>query len=569
MAVLLVTLLVVAGCVGAATPEKAIETVVVKETVVVESAPKVVTQVVTQETVREVEKVITATPEPAKEKVMNLNLTQEQLGLTAWEAGGVGSPQIGQLEGTLIFDTLLVSDPSMSELKPHIAESWTVSDDGLVYTFKLRKGVKFHDGEEVHADDLIASVHAGVGNSKTDDAVLQGIANVIGLMDYRQGKADKIEGIRALDDYTVEFTLSKPSYSFLWTIAGQPILPAHLISKDLAANPALFFQSEYMQKPIGTGPWMIARREPGDYDELVAFDDYFLGRPKIDKVMIWSRNPVIQAENGTLDFFWGKDPTQNAQLLKVKGMTAYPVKNPVYQRELFVNLDDPLMQDLRVRQAIAYAIDREAICKDFFGGMADPWMTVLPPTYWANWNLPQIPYDPAKSKELLAEAGWDSSQEVVLDYYYADPQTVDFMALLQSYLADVGMKVTPRLLERDVTAILHDKTEPFQLAFGARNSLDTSVLDQFHTGAGNSITEYSNPEVDKLLAEMNASLDTAERKQLSDRIQEIIMQDMAIVPLYASKEYIFTSTKLTQAVTMLYRYSTPIDLKLNEWDITD
>jgi peptide/nickel transport system substrate-binding protein len=553
--ILALTMISIGGCV-AGTPE-VIENVVTKE----------VEKIVTQEVVKEV--VVTATPEPAKETVMNLNRVQEQKGLESWAGGIVGAAQANQLETSLIFDTLLLFDPTYSELKPNIAESWQVSDDNLVYTFHLRQGVLFHDGEEVHADDVIASVHAGVGNSKTILRAITPIAAVKGLMAYRDGETDKIEGIEALDEYTVQFTLAEPSYSFLQGIAAQPILPEHLISETLAEDPALFFQSDFVRNPIGTGPWKIARREPGDFDELVAFDDYFLGRPKIDKVMIWNRDPILQAEDGTLDFYWGKDPAQVAQLLKIEGMSGYPVENSVYKRELWANMDDPLMQDIRVRQAIAYAIDREAISEDFFEGYAEPWMTVVPPTFWANRDLPPIPYDPEKSKALLAEAGWDPATELTLVYYYADTQSVDFMALLQSYLAEVGINVQPRLIERDVTPILHDKTQPFQLAYGARNTQDDSILEEYRTGASNSVTEYSNPEVDKLLDELAASLDTQERKAIADQIQEIIMADMPTIPLYTTKEYIFISDRLNPAEKLLYRYAAPIDLKLHEWEIVE
>ena len=254
--------------------------------------------------------------------------------------------------------------------------------------------------------------------------------------------------------------------------------------------------------PIGTGPFMFTRRVPGDFDEMVAFEDYFRGRPKIDKVMLWDRSPVLAAEDGKLSIKWIKDPEQIKQLLDIEGMEGYPVKNPVYKRALWANMDDPLMQDVRVRKAIAYAIDRETICEEFFDGLAAPWHTVMSPVYWANWDLPKIPYDPERSKQLLREANWDPSTELTMVYYYATKEAEDFMALIQSYLREVGIIAKPRLLERDVGPILHDKTSPWQLAFGARNKTDVTLLLQYTTGFSISITEYSNPTVDRMVQEM-------------------------------------------------------------------
>jgi ABC-type transport system substrate-binding protein len=469
----------------------------------------------------------------------------------------------------MVYDTLLTYAPDMSEIRPLIAKSWKISSDGKVYTFTLRDDVVFHDGEMLHADDLVASFHAGIGNSKSGGGGHTTMMTIVGATEYREGNAKSISGIKILDEYTVQVTLEAPSYSFLHFMAHQPIFAEHLIREDLEENPALFFQSEYLQWPIATGPFKLEERVLGDYDVLVAHEEYFRGRPKIDKVIQWDRDYILAAEDNKMDFFYAKDPAIVKELLAMDHIDGYAIENPVYKRELWANLDDPLMQDVRVRKAIAYAIDREAIVEDFFDGFAQAWFTITPPTFWANMDLPMIPYDPAKSKQLLREAGWDSDTELTLIYYYKDPQSVDFMALIQSYLAEVGIKVTPRLLERDVSTILHDKTMPWQLGWGARNTLDDSILQHYSTGHRISTTEYSNPVIDRMLKELEASMDTNERKRIADEIQEIIMEDMPTIPVYASMEYVFTSKRLKQAVKMRYRNNHPFDLELHNWEIVE
>ena len=510
----------------------------------------------------------TDTAAEAPETVLNLISQGQERGLTGWARGGnFGMAVTNSLEESLPFDTLLLFDPTYSELRPHIAERWEASDDNLVYTFQLRQDVFFHDGEQMHADDLVTSVHLGLGTGKAAGRTVAQLAKLKGALDYREGAADSITGIEIVDDFTVRFTLTDPSYTFLTAIAAQPIMPEHLLSDDLRDNRTLIFQSDYWQHPIATGPFKFSRSVPGDFAELLAYDDYFLGRPQIDKVIIWERDPIIAAEDGKLDFMWGRDPAQIDQLLQTPGMTGYPVENGAYKRELWSNMEDGTMGDLRLRQAIAYAINRAEIAAQFFNGYANVWHTVVPPTFWSNRDLPQIPYDPDRSRQLLSDAGWDPDTELTLIYYYTDPQTSDFMALIQSYLAEVGIKVSPRLVERDVGRVLHDKTMSWQLAYGARNSIDTGVLHQYATGAGNSPTDYSNPTIDRMLAEMEASLDTAERKRLGDEIQAIIMDDMPTIPLYATKEYILHSERLKMPVKWLNRYSHPFDLRFHEWTI--
>ena len=202
----------------------------------------------------------------ARETVLNLVSHGQERGLTGWARGGnFGMAVTNSLEESLPFDTLLLFDPTYSELRPHIAERWEASDDNLVYTFHLRQDVLFHDGEQMHADDLVTSVHLGLGTGKTAGRTVAQLAKLEGALDYREGAADSITGIEIVDDFTVQFTLTEPSYTFLAAIAAQPIMPEHLLSEDLRDNRTLIFQSEYWQHPIATGPFKFSRSVPGDF----------------------------------------------------------------------------------------------------------------------------------------------------------------------------------------------------------------------------------------------------------------------------------------------------------------
>lgn len=509
-----------------------------------------------------------AEAEAVEETVLDLHQIQEKKGLTAWNGGLIGWTMADLEQTSVLFDPFLQYDMKLSKVKPNLAESWEISNDETVYTFKLREDVLFHDGEKMHADDVVASVHAIAANGKTT-AYADSISQVRGIKDYVEGNADSIEGVEAIDEFTVRFTLDQPSFGFLWNIAYMTVLPKHVIWEDIKDNPTLFYQSDFFQKPIGTGPFMIEERRPGDVEELVVFKDYWKGKPKIDRVNIWNRDVLVLAQEGRLDFKWTKDPAQIQKLLDTEGMTGYPVEYPTYKRALWFNMTHPRMQDLRVRKAIGMAINKEEICEDFFNGFAAPWTAVMSPTYWSNRDLPPVPYDPEQAKQLVEEADFDTSKPLKFVYYYDTNEARDFVALIQDYLSKVGIKVETRLLEREVGAILHDKTQEWHIAFGARNAVfPGKLLQQYTTDNPINIPDYSNPEVDKLYEQMINTTDREKVKELADEIQSIIRNDLPSVQLYYTKSYIIHREGVNHPVKWTYRYSVPFPIKLHEWELT-
>ena len=169
----------------------------------------------------------------AADEVLDLVWDQQEKGVTAWPY-----TQGREFDRAIPFDTLTVMSLDFSEALPHVAESWTISDDKTVYTFTLRQDVYFHDGEKLMADDVVASFKALIGCTKTDKKKAAPVLPIKGAPAFRKGESTDIEGIQAVDDYTVQFTLAKPAFNFMFGVSGMHIFPEHLILKD--TEPALF-----------------------------------------------------------------------------------------------------------------------------------------------------------------------------------------------------------------------------------------------------------------------------------------------------------------------------------------
>ena len=190
------------------------------------------------------------------------------------------------LIGNHIFSRLLIADPHEQKFIPELAERWSASPDGMSVTFYLRKNAFFHDGEPVTAEDVRWSFESHI-NSRTNSRLARSLSLIKGAGAFADGIADSVEGIVIVDDYTVRFDMAFPTGQFI-PAAGPNILPEHILGRiapeDLDEHE--FFTGLGAQKPIGSGPWKFVKHEPDQFHELVSSDDYFLGKPKIDRVFV-------------------------------------------------------------------------------------------------------------------------------------------------------------------------------------------------------------------------------------------------------------------------------------------
>jgi peptide/nickel transport system substrate-binding protein len=437
------------------------------------------------------------------------------------------SPKV--VEGLLEYDFRL-------QPKPSLATSWEISDDSRKYVFHLRHGVKWHDGQPFTSADVAYS--------------LQTLRQV-----HPRAKTTfaNVTAITTPDPYTVVIALSKPAPYLIKAFSSSetPIVPRHLYEgTDPLTNPA-------NNAPIGTGPFRFVKWVRGSYVEYARNDDYWdKGKPYLDKIVVKIiTDPAARTvafEDGSIDLS-GDTPVPLSDLARLKNSPKLALDSRGYEFQAGVtriefNLDNPVLKNLQVRQAIASAIDREVIRKVIFYGYATPLASPIIPTnpYYDPAPTP-YPYNVEHANALLDAAGFPRKADGTRFALTVDPLPIGELptrtaAYVKSALARVGIAVTVR--SQDLPAYLKriytDRDFDFSIN-GMSNLFDPVVgvarlytTDNFRRGVPfTNGSHYSNPQIDQLFAQVAEETDEAKRKQLFSQIQQILERDLPDLNLVA------------------------------------
>ncbi len=454
-----------------------------------------------------------------------------------------------QVVSSKISDSLFTYDFDLNP-KPLLAKSHEVSEDGKRVTFHLREGVKWHDGEEFTSED-VAFTTMEVWK------VLHGRGRTI------FGNVEKVE---TPDKYTAVFVLSRPSPGMLKSLAAQQaqILPAHLYKgTDILTNPANL-------KPVGTGPFRVVSFTPGDNLVLERNPDYWdEGKPYIDK-LVFRFIPDAATRSAALEAGEAQIAPQNLvpmvdlERLQATGEFEVTTKGYEFQNEMEMiefNLDDPVMKDIRVRQAIAHAIDRDWIVDNIFFGYGISAKTPLHPQLTELYDasdVPQYDYDPEKAKALLEEAGYKPDANgtrlklVVDPLPYGEHQN-HIAAYMREAFREVGIDLEVRAQDFAgfVKRVYTDRDFQFTvnlLTGGSDPTIGTQRTfwtPSFKPGVGFSNgSHYSNPKMDEILESAAAEMDAAKRKALYHDFQKLAMEDLPVLPLTAVESTTIANKRL-------------------------
>jgi peptide/nickel transport system substrate-binding protein len=407
-------------------------------------------------------------------------------------------------------------------IEPDLAESWTSNPAGTEWTFKIRRGVQCHHGYgEFTADDAAYSIKRA--SNKATSSYSNDFAAI-----------DKVE---AVDKYTLRITLKNPVAGFLGYVAN--VNGGNQICKKAAEE----MGENFAKKPIGTGPFMFAEYQPQQYVKLVANKQYFRGAPMLEEIM-YRYVPADSArdlafQSGELDMIYGKqdqiwmDRTSKLPGVKVKAM------EPGELSELSLNVTVKPLDDIRVRQAIAYAIDRKAIVAFKGAGSSREAVSVVPSGYLGtDEKAPLYPYDPAKAKALLAEAGYPNGVTIkTIHTTLTGMQTL--IEAVQAQLKKSGINLDIELVEhatfhaqirKDLSPLVHYQAARFPVA-------DVYLTQFFDSnsivGSPTAVTNFSHCNVaDAEIRGARSATDPAKQKELWKTAQEKIIKNVCAVPVY-------------------------------------
>ncbi len=438
-----------------------------------------------------------------------------------------------------LYDMLVAFADETMDIEPSLATSWETSDDGLTWTFHLREGVRFHDGTPVDADAVVFSLNRLRQDNNphvTDPA-----------RPYKPN-FQVIDEIVATDPLTVVFKLREPSAVFLNNLA---MFPAGIVSPTAVKKSGKAFSTN----PVGTGPFRFERWIRDQQIVLAANDDHWRGRPKVDRVVFVpvseSATRIQQLTRGEIHIADNLPPAALDELAKTPGLTVAEQisMNVAY---LAMQCDKPPLDDVRVRQAIAMALDKQALIRVGYAGHAEAAVNLLPKAMWGhNDDIKDRPFDPDASRQLLqaaaAEKGFDLPLRLSLAVM-SEPrpymeQPLQIAAFVKDSLAAVGINVSiePKPVTPHFSKMMRGD---YQIGLagwttdnGDPDNFLYSLLDPENiSDSGNNMSHYRNEQVHELLLAAQRELDQDKRLALYLQAQELIFVDAPIVPLVSTKQ---------------------------------
>ncbi|MGI8858190.1 MAG: ABC transporter substrate-binding protein [Thermomicrobiales bacterium] len=434
---------------------------------------------------------------------------------------------------------------------PDLAEKIDVSPDAKVYTFTLKKGITFSDGKPLTSADVLFTYQRAV-DKRSGSYWRARLLALDGATEYGDQKADTIKGLEALDDYTVRMTLTVPDSTWLITIgdfAGLSILPKHILE---STAPDQMQKAPFSFAPTpSAGAFTFSDWKQDQYLEIKRNETYAGGpKAKLDKIFLKALSQedvgIAQLEKGEIDLMT-VSVTEADRLRKNPSLTVVSVPSPSVSF-LAYNMDKPYLRDKRVRQAMAYAIDREGIVKEILKGEATLVNSTIIGPDWMGIpeGLNAYKYDPNKAKQLLKDANWNGAQKLALPYTTGNKINDALVPILQQQFQDVGIALA--LPPVDGTAGNHrifgiataTQAGDFDvdLVGGGVFRTDPNVSAKYFetiafTPAGANYGHYSNPKVDELFKQGRATVDKTQRKKIYTDLALILNEEVPWVYLWS------------------------------------
>ena len=466
--------------------------------------------------------------EKGKTLVVAVNTEPVHFNTNANDAGGT-LPSANIMSG-------LVQLTVTNAITPDLAKDWTISDDGLTYTFNLNENIKWHDGEAFTSKDV--------------KWTLETILKEKGMNVER---LSCIKEITCPDDNTVVLQLSEPNAALVSVLAIVDIMPARIYEGSD------WLKNEANQKPIGTGPFKFVEHKKGVSITLEANKDYFKGAPKMDKIVyniIPDENTAVQAyingEVDVLDLCAAISPAAVPSLEKIDG-TKVQTMISADRQYMIANMTKEPWSNVKVRQALAYAVDRDEIVDKAHKGFAKKAEGFYTPSVeWAYTDKYKMPEkDIEKAKKLLDEAGYTpdangvriKGAEIVIFQFAVFS---DIAKIVQANLKEIGIETTITTLEYAAWDERLNRGEYDIALIGGNHGPDPESLS-VRVGKDGALNHmhYDNPELDKLLKEGVLEADVEKRAEIYGNVQKILSEDLPVLPLSEWCYIVVTDENLT------------------------
>ena len=462
----------------------------------------------------------------------------------------------------LVFSGLVAFDPHLN-LIPDLAQTWSVSSDGLTYVFTLRSNATFHDGRPVTAQDVIYSWERAADPKTQSDTVLTYLGDILGVQEMHTGKADHISGLRALDDHHLQVRIDAAKPYFLLKLTYPTAFVVDQNNVESGPN--------WIYQPNGTGPYKLVQWKRGQQIVYQAYTGFYLGQPGLPYVVInlYAGVPTALYESGSVD---------------MAGVDLYSVDRfldptePLHQ-ELYTGVDlctgyvvfdttRPPFDDVKVRQAFTEAFDRQKYIDVVMQGHALPAVGAYPPGLPGfNTSLRGLPFDPQAARQLLAESRYGGAAGlppiVYTDAGYGSSVSPDVAAMAQMWKQYLGVTITIQNIEPNFFLDQTYAGHHGQI-FGGGWCADYPDPENFadvlfHTGSQQNNGGYSDPSLDTLLESARVEQDVDKRMQMYQQAEQIIVNDAPVLFTVHSLSYMLVKPYMKGFVL------TPIDISFERY----
>ncbi len=418
-----------------------------------------------------------------------------------------------------VYSTLVGTSSSLEPI-PALAESWDISEDGLVYTFHIRQGVRFHNGRDLVSGD-VKYTYERIKDPETASP-----------------SASDLDGVASMDtpdDATIVITLSSPDSSFLAKIMGSSfaIVPQEVVEAE----------GDLMNTMVGTGPFKFVEYIPNSMLVVEKNEDYWEeGLPYLDRIefQIVPDNTArtTALSSGTVDFI-EYAPAQDLPIFEADDSIQVIGDQNTNIRFAAINVEREPFTDVRVRQAISMAVDRGPIIDASMFGAAQPTNILFPATFWAGFESPIADPDIEGAKALLAEAGYPDGFKTELHSWSQYAFLSNAAVVLQEQLKQIGVESELRF-EENATYLANYYDHDFDISVtGTSAYVDPNdvIQSNFLTGSSQNAANYSNPQVDELIKAGMTETDQAVRADIYREIQEILLVDLPWINLFIASQY--------------------------------
>jgi ABC-type transport system substrate-binding protein len=427
------------------------------------------------------------------------------------------------------------------EVVPDLAEKWTVSNDGRIYTFSLRRGAKFHDGRAITASDVKFSIERAADPRLASPVALTYLGDIQGFAARMSGQAAEVSGIKVRDDITIDITLDEPRVYFPAKLT-YPV--SYVVDKQNVGS-----RPDWWLKPNGSGPFSVAGFAPGERLSLVRHDAYVGVKPSLVGVEYLAVPPVEAYERDVIDI----------AVVDLADIDRVTDKSDPLNRELRVRTDLDIQyvamnvtakpfDDPKVRQAFNHALDRDRIATVTLKRTVIKADGILPPAMPGKSDRVRgLDFDVSRARQLVSESSYRDARNfpeislTVMGTRTAPAPEVN--AIIATYRQSLGVDVRVRQLDRDafMAATQRDRDRPqmFMTGWIADYADPQNFLDiLFHSRSRENMSRYANPDIDRDLEKARAERDPAVRTRLYQDIEARILQDAPWVPLWHNKRYI-------------------------------